>query len=286
VRYNESMEYIFDTEKLERVLSDFYNSTGIAVDLYNAYEEDIAHSSINSSYCKHIRTCAKCLEHCNQSDFIHMKEASLNRKICCYTCHAGLMEVIFPIIYDDVLIAYIQIGQFRDAECRYSSADKLPEIAERYGLSLEVLRTLYEETPIVSEEKLNALCHIVDILVKSFWVDGLITYHRSMLSIKIERYVEEHLGKNIGLNEICNAFFLSKNAAYRLFHNEFHTTVNDFIIQKRLKRSQELLHSNPELNVTQISNLCGFPDYNYFIRLFKKQVGKTPLQYRKQSQGD
>jgi len=279
------MECIFDIKKLEQVLSDFYNSTGIAVDLYNAYQEDIAHSSINTSYCRHIRTCAKCMEQCNQSDLIHMKEASLKRQPCRYTCHAGLMELIFPIIYDDVLIAYIQIGQFRDAENKYSTADKLPEIAERYGLSLEQLRTLYEETPVVSEEKLNSLCHIVDILVKSFWVDGLITYHRSMLSVKIERYIEDHLSGNIGLDEICNEFYLSKNAAYRLFRNEFHTTVNDFIIQKRLKRSQELLQSNPELNVTQISYLCGFPDYNYFIRLFKKQIGKTPLQFRKNLKG-
>ncbi len=274
------MECIFNKEKLKEVLSDFYNSTGIAVALYDVYEEDIMHAAILSPYCRHIRDCGECVKYCNQSNLIHMKEASLHRQPSRYTCHAGLMEMVFPIIYDDVLIAYIQIGQFRDAEQHYSAADKLPEIAERYGLSSEQLLSLYEEIPIVSEEKLNSLCHIIDILIKSFWVDGLITYHRSMLSIKIERYIEEHLCENIGLNEICNEFYLSKNAAYRLFHNEFHTTVNDFIIKKRLKQAQELLQSKPELNVTQISSLCGFPDYNYFIRLFKKQVGKTPLQFR------
>jgi len=275
------MECIFDKEKLKQILSDFYNSTGVSVTLYNAYNEDIAHSLINSPYCRYIRRCGDCTEYCSQSDLIHMKEVSLHRQTSRYACHAGLMEMIFPIIYDDVLIAYIQIGQFRDAEQRYSAADKLSEIAKRYGLPLKQLRTHYEEVPIVSEEKLNSLCHIVDILVKSFWQDGLITYHRSMLSVKIERYIEDHLSENIGLNEICNEFYLSKNAAYRLFRNEFHTTVNDFIIKKRLKQSQELLQSQPALNVTQISSLCGFPDYNYFIRLFKKQVGKTPLQYRK-----
>ncbi len=208
----------------------------------------------------------------------------MNRQTCRYTCHAGLMEIIFPVIYDDVLIAYIQIGQFRDAEQRYSSADKLSEIAERYGLSYEQLLALYEDLPVVSEEKLNSLCHIVDILVKSFLVDGLITYNRSMLSVKIEHYIEDHLGENIGLNEICNEFYLSKNAVYRLFHDEFHSTVNDFIVKKRLKMAQALLQSKSDLNVTQISHLCGFPDYNYFIRVFKKQVGKTPLQFRKLQQ--
>jgi len=103
-----------------------------------------------------------------------------------------------------------------------------------------------------------------------------------MLSIKIERYIDEHVAEKIGFNEICNEFFLSKNAVYRLFHDEFHATVNDFIITKRLKQAQEMLRSEQELNITQIANLCGFPDYNYFIRLFKKHVGITPLQFRKE----
>ncbi len=278
------MDYIFNKEKLEQVLSDFYNSTGIAVALYDASQKNVASAPGHSPYCKYIRKGNECVEHCDQSNLIHIKEVSLSRKVNRYTCHAGLMETILPIVYEDVLIAYIQIGQFRDAEHRYSGTDKLQEVAERYGFSLQELLALYEELPIVSKEKLSSLYHIVDILVKSFWVDGLITYNRSMLSIKIERYIDEHIAEKIGLNEICNEFFLSKNAVYRLFHDEFHSTVNDFIITKRLKKAQELLRSERELNITQIASLCGFPDYNYFIRLFKKQVGITPLQFRKLNQ--
>ena len=276
------MDYIFNKEKLKQVLSDFYNSTGIAVGLYDASKQSIAGAPYcHSPYCTYIRNRGECVRNCSQSNLIHMKEVFSNRQISRYTCHAGLMETILPVVYEDVLIAYIQIGQFRDAECRYSSADKLQEVAEQYGFSSEQLLALYEELPVVSEEKLHSLYHILDILVKSFWADGLITYNRSMLSVKIERYIDEHIGEKIGLNEICNEFFLSKNAVYRLFHDEFHSTVNDFIITKRLKRAQELLQTKPELNVTQISSICGFPDYNYFIRLFKKQVGVTPFQFRK-----
>ena len=276
------MDYIFNKEKLTQVLSDFYHSTGIAVGLYDASNQSIVGApSFHSPYCTYIRNRGECLQNCNQSNLIHLKEVFSTRQISRYTCHAGLMETILPVIYEDVLIAYIQIGQFRDAENRYSSTERLPRVAEQYGFSPEQLLALYEKLPLVSEEKLHSLYHIVDILVKSFWQDGLIAYNRSMLSVKIERYIDEHLEEKIGLNEICNEFFLSKNAVYRLFHDEFHSTVNDFIITKRLKRAQELLQTKPELNVTQISSICGFPDYNYFIRLFKKQVGVTPFQFRK-----
>ena len=129
------MDYLFDKEKLKQVVSDFYNSTGIAVALYDASKQGVAGSPLLSPYCSHIRNREECIEGCSQSNLLHMKEVSLNRQVSRYTCHAGLMEMIFPVIYEGVLIAYIQIGQFRDAEHRYSSDDKLPKIAEKYGFS-------------------------------------------------------------------------------------------------------------------------------------------------------
>ena len=276
------MDCIFNKEKLEKALSDFYNSTGIAVALYDASERSVAGAPrCHSPYCTYIRKRGECVRYCAQSDVIHMKEVFSNRQISRYTCHAGLMETILPVVYEDALIAYIQIGQFRDAEKRYSSTDKLQRVAEQYGFSLQELLTLYDELPVVSEEKLHSLYHILDILVKSFWVAGLITYNRSMLSVKIESYINEHIGERIGLNEICSEFFISKNTAYQLFRDEFDNTVNGFITQKRLSLAKELLQSKPELNITQVASACGFSDYNYFIRLFKKQLGITPLRFRK-----
>ena len=278
------MDYIFNKEKLKDVLSDFYNSTGIAVALYDASERSIAGApSCHSQYCTYIRKRGECVRNCDKSNLIHMKEVFSNRQISRYTCHAGLMETILPIVYDGVLIAYIQIGQFRDAEGRYSSEDKLQKVAEQYGFSRQELLKLYETLPVISEKKLHSLYHIVDIIVKSFWVDGLITYNRSMLSVKIEQYIGEHLTEKIHIDGLCKEFYLSKNALYALFRDEFHTTVGDFITEKRLHLAQNYLKSKSEINISQIASLCGFPDYNYFIRVFKKQLGMTPLQFRKRS---
>jgi AraC-like DNA-binding protein len=210
-----------------------------------------------------------------------MKEVSECRQITCYSCHAGLEEIILPIIYDDVLIAYLQIGQVRDVEGVYTSVQKLAAIARQYGLDADKLLSLYEKTPAISREKLHSVCNILEILIKSFWVDGLISYSRSMLSVKIERYIEERLSEKIYIEDLCNKFFLSKNAIYELFRKEFNTTVNEFILQKRIRKAQKLLELELNLNITQISLLCGFSDYNYFIRSFKKHIGITPLQFRK-----
>ena len=278
------MDCIFDKEKLCKVLSDFYSSTGIAITLYDTHRQTVATSPVYTEYCSCIRKKEECKENCDRSNLSHMETARESRGRVCYTCHAGLMEMITPIEYEGEVIAYLQIGQFRDAEGIYSSPSLQRESAVRYGLDVERMHALYERLPEISGEKLLAVCNIMEILVKSFWNDGLIDYNRSMLSVKIERYIAEHLTGAVHLDDLCREFFLSKNALYRLFREEFGTTVNEYIVQKRLHLARELLVTEPKLNVTEVASRCGFADYNYFIRLFKQKNGSAPLQYRKQNQ--
>ena len=275
------MDYIFNKDKLRQVLSDFYKSTGIAVALYDSDEREIASSPDYSDFCSCIRAKKQCVENCDISNLLHMKRVSQDRKTLSYTCHAGLMETIFPIVYEDVLIAYLQIGQFRDAEGIYSSEKKLAESAKRYGFDENELLKFYESVPVVSKEKLYSICNIMEILITSFWTSGLISRNRSMLSVKIEQYIDEHLSENIYISDICDNFFISKNSLYGLFADEFGCAVSEFITEKRLATAKKLLISSPEMNVAQIAAACGFFDYNYFIRVFKKHLGKTPLQFRK-----
>ncbi len=273
---------IFKQKELEKLISDFYDSTGIAITLYDTANEIIATSHIFCAYCACIRRDPACREECDRSNALHIREAEKKRAAVTYCCHAGNTELILPIFYDDTVIAYLQIGQFHHGKGKYSSEEAARYIAQRYGFAEEMLLSLYREVTTVSAQRLEALQNILGVLVRSFWADGLIHYNRSMLSVKIESYIAEHLAEKIYIRDICKQFSLSQNGVYQLFHREFHTTVSEFITQKRLERAQQLLH-RPDLNVTQIATLCGFSDHNYFIRAFKKELGQTPLQYRKKT---
>ncbi len=275
------MNYIFNKEKIAELISDFYISTGIAVTLYDSSFDIVATSPIFSDCCACIRTKKICVDNCNKSNLIHFKEASKSTSTIFYGCHAGLMETITPIIYDGTVIAYMQTGQFRDEDNIYSSSKKLSEAAKIYGLPEKKLLKLYENLPIISKTKLRAQLNIMDVIIKSFWVNGLIYCNRSMLSVKIEQYITEHISEKIYISQLCDVFFLSKNSMYRLFKDEFNTTANEFILQKKLAYSQELLKTRTDLDITEIAAACGFSDYNYFIRVFRKRFSITPLQFRK-----
>ena len=53
-----------------------------------------------------------------------------------------------------------------------------------------------------------------------------------------------------------------------------------YILDKRMYMAKYLL-SSTDLSVEQVSLDCGFSDSAYFCRLFKKETGFTPTQYRK-----
>ena len=275
------MVYIFEKEKLNQLVLDFYTSTGVAVTLYDSNMSMIVKSPIYTDFCACIRKKKACVSRCSQSDHIHMQKAKETKSTVYYTCHAGLTETITPIFYEDTLIAYLQTGQFRNPDRMCSQQTCLNTLNELYGIPLDKLTKLYNNTPVISKEKLQALQNIMNILIKNFWSNGLVYCNRSMLSIKIDQYITENLSQKIYIDTLCKKFHLSKNALYHLFKTEFNMTINELILHKRLNAAADMLITMPDLNITQIATQCGFTDYNYFIRIFKKTTGTTPLQYRK-----
>ena len=57
--------------------------------------------------------------------------------------------------------------------------------------------------------------------------------------------------------------------------------VTHFIRSRRILKAVQLL-KNTELPISEIYIKCGFESANYFTRVFHKQMGMTPTQYRKQ----
>lgn len=63
------------------------------------------------------------------------------------------------------------------------------------------------------------------------------------------------------------------------FRKETGMTVTDCINKTRIRQALILLNTS-ELSIGDIASRCGFPDANYFSRVFRKQQGLSPKQYR------
>lgn len=97
----------------------------------------------------------------------------------------------------------------------------------------------------------------------------------------VKKYIDEHLAEKISRTDIAEYVALNENYLSRLFHKEIGCSISDYILQKRINMAKKLLLST-KLSVSAIGEQVGYDTTTYFIRLFKREVGKTPKDYRKE----
>ena len=99
--------------------------------------------------------------------------------------------------------------------------------------------------------------------------------------IKTIRFMQESLTQDLTLEQLAHKASLSVPHYCTLFKSHTGTTPLRFFTRLRLQRACELM-KNANLNVRMVSEAMGFEDPFYFGRVFKKIMGITPTNYRKQ----
>jgi AraC-like DNA-binding protein len=100
--------------------------------------------------------------------------------------------------------------------------------------------------------------------------------------IKVREMIEANINDfNFTVEQLASELHLSHSQFGRKLDALTGFTPNHFIRNIRLKKAKELLQ-NQELSITSVAYDCGFNDPSYFTRVFKKELGKTPLEWRSQ----
>ena len=102
----------------------------------------------------------------------------------------------------------------------------------------------------------------------------------SPLIKKAINYINLNLNNDLCVKDLADLFYVSPTYLSRLFKKEVKSSIVEYINTQRIKQSTYLLKDS-NLPIHQISQIVGISDYNYFSRLFKKYMNKTPSQYRK-----
>jgi AraC-like DNA-binding protein len=95
----------------------------------------------------------------------------------------------------------------------------------------------------------------------------------------ILEYINQHLNECLSLDNLSGVFYLNKYYMSHIFKNSTGFSVNEYIVNRRILKSRELLKQNH--SVSKVSEMVGFNNYCHFIRTFKKLVGMSPKQYAK-----
>lgn len=86
----------------------------------------------------------------------------------------------------------------------------------------------------------------------------------------------------VTIKMIADALFVNKNYLADTFKKETGVTLGDYLIQVKIYRAKVLLLTT-KAKLYEISDRLGYRNPEYFSRVFKKEAGLTPLQFREQS---
>lgn len=103
--------------------------------------------------------------------------------------------------------------------------------------------------------------------------------HADLVNQIVEIVEKNYMDENLSIQEIAERLKISYSQVRNIFKTQMQIGLSDYILQYRLDRVKEMLVTTTD-SVKVIEEKCGFSNYAYFYRVFKKFVGATPLDYR------
>lgn len=95
------------------------------------------------------------------------------------------------------------------------------------------------------------------------------------------KYIHDHQEKKIVMKEMAQLCRLTPSYFSRLFQRELGENFIDYVNRQKIQTAKFRLRSTSD-SVAHIATSLGYADASYFINVFKKYEGVTPLMYRQQ----
>lgn len=119
---------------------------------------------------------------------------------------------------------------------------------------------------------------IVDVCTADF------NREEKVYSFNVEKavsFISENYMRDLSLDDVANAVFLSSGYLSIIFKDETGYTVLEYITYIRMQKAKDLVLQMPALKVKDIAEQLGYNNVQSFIRYFKKYYGETPMAFRK-----
>lgn len=107
-----------------------------------------------------------------------------------------------------------------------------------------------------------------------------VSHENSQRMETIFNYVINNFQYDITLEQVSQLVYMTPNAFCRFFKQRTNKTFFNYLIELRIEYACQLLRSNPDIPIAQISYKSGFNSISNFNRKFKKLKKKTPSNYQ------
>ncbi|MHA6530599.1 helix-turn-helix domain-containing protein [Paenibacillus sp. BAC0078] len=162
-------------------------------------------------------------------------------------------QLLFQVIYDlEGLREDVRGSLLQQASCFTDDISSYPElIASAAGLMEKIARSLADAK---RERKDGVMSRCLD-------------------------YIDSHYMEDLSQETVAAMFHFSSSYFCQYFKSRLHMTFNQYVTRLRLLKAKELLKGS-NVKVYRVAEQLGYHDVKYFNRVFKKETGLTPEEYR------
>lgn len=111
------------------------------------------------------------------------------------------------------------------------------------------------------------------------YLEGAVDRHSDELIIQIQFWMQTNLNSTLSLKAVAEQFSISQRSFTRRFKAAIGINAMNYWQQLKMAAAKDLLASS-NLSIQEISFQVGYQDQSHFSKIFKKELGTTPRDYR------
>jgi AraC-like DNA-binding protein len=195
------------------------------------------------------------------------------------------------------------LGHFRMVWCKFFWSELHSETGERVSLKLGDARVHRSHTRMLSSgelprvtglfrelqtlsrrsdlpSRLQASARVLELM--ACWAEAPAETGGDERAVRLYRnLIEQHAEQSeVPLSALAERVGYTPDHLGELFHKDLGLTPVAYRTQVRLQRARDLLKATP-MPISEVARDAGFPDANYFSRIFRRSFGVSPRDFAK-----
>jgi AraC-like DNA-binding protein/ligand-binding sensor protein len=276
---NHLLKPLQELEIINEIKEIFYANTGLAISIHyiaNQDYYDFYPKKERNEFCRLIQSTAKGLSMCRKSDLKGVADARKQNGYAIYKCHAGLIDVVIPLVYRGDEIGAIYTGQVVFGYPGDEDFPRLQNLSNQLGIPFGKLKEEFLKVKSISKERLLSSVSFLSLMANYIIaVENELDLQRKISHKDKQLYINER--EKIKLeNELKNLTIsvleYNRDNTRRSSSKKAAVTSSKHIVSK----AQLFIRSNYDKNI-RLSDVakavCISP--NYFCTLFRQLTGYT-----------
>lgn len=235
-------------------------------------------------FCDLIQTRREGMRKCNDCTVRHALRVFRKRMPLRYRCHAGLNEIIVPLLIEGKVVAHLTCGHILARKPTPADRRRLLAKYAPMGYDRRSLWRAYRQNKVIPADVQQDLLFLLTLFARHIaashaWMLTAAMDPRQRILIRAQTFIREGFRERLQLGKIARVCGTSSRTLERVFRAGTGGSISAYLRQVRLEHACSLLRDT-RATIAEIALASGFGSVPQFNRTFRGMTGKAPGAWR------